>query len=147
MTGVNQVLGFLRSKGLKLGIASSSVLPIITAALDTLGLTGIFDAVCSAEEEEFGKPHPGVYVRAAERLRTVPERCLAFEDSVNGLMAAKAARMRCVLVPDPSHREDSRTALADVRLESLAHFSEKVWIGLNEAVMGVCTRSEKRRTR
>lgn len=93
---------------------------LLNAALEGLGLVGRFSHVISAEFEPYGKPHPGVYLSAAAALGIAPERCLALEDSVNGTLAAKAAKMVCIAVPEAHNLEDPRYAIADVKLASLA---------------------------
>jgi mannitol-1-/sugar-/sorbitol-6-/2-deoxyglucose-6-phosphatase len=90
--------------------------------LDTLDIAPYFQVAQSAEHEAYGKPHPGVYIEAARRLGVEPWRCLAFEDSPNGVIAAKAARMHCIAVPDPALRNDRRLQAADLILPSLAEF-------------------------
>ena len=93
---------------------------LLNAALEGLGLVGRFSHVISAEFEPYGKPHPGVYISAAKALGIAPDRCLALEDSVNGALAAKAAKMFCIAVPEPHNLADPRYAIADVKLTSLA---------------------------
>ena len=95
---------------------------IIAAVLETLGIGGYFRVAQSAEHEPFGKPHPGVYIEAARALGVEPLQCLAFEDSPNGVIAAKAARMTCVAVPDPALAADRRFGAADLVLGSLTEF-------------------------
>src|SRR5437773_2087309 len=72
----------------------------LDAVCDRLGLDGI-EVRCSAMDEARGKPAPDVYLTAARRLGVAAARCLALEDSPNGVASAKAAGMRCVAVPDP----------------------------------------------
>eukprot|EP01046_Picozoa_sp_COSAG06_P050286 COSAG06_NODE_7931_length_2330_cov_2.569251_2_plen_216_part_00 len=110
----------LQSKGLPLAVASSSHMVLLNAALEGLGLVGRFSHVISAEFEPYGKPHPGVYISAATALGVAPDRCLALEDSVNGTLAAKAAKMICIAVPEPHNFPDPRYAIADLKLASLA---------------------------
>lgn len=100
----------------RLALASSSPRRLIDATLARLGLTDRFAVITSAEADRYGKPHPAVFLRAAEALGVAPTRCLVLEDSLNGLVAAKAARMRCVVVPEAP---DPRFALADRVLGSL----------------------------
>lgn len=102
-----------------LALASSSPHRVISAALERLGLHGLLSLRASAEEVPLGKPHPGVYLLAAERLGLPATACLAVEDSLNGLVSAKAARMGCAVVPAASDRRDPRWALADEVLRSL----------------------------
>ena len=75
---------------------------MIAAAVDALGLHGVFGAVTSADEVAHGKPEPDVYRLAAERLGVVAGRCLVIEDSENGVLAGKGAGAHVVLVPNPS---------------------------------------------
>ena len=56
-----------------------------------------------------------------------PAECLAIEDSFNGVLAAKAARMKCVAVPEPTPRADPRFCIADAVLDSLEDLNEEVW--------------------
>lgn len=129
--GSAHALKFFRGEGLRVALASSSAYRLIRAVTGRLGLAGEFEVVYSAEEEEYGKPHPGVYLTTARRLGVAPAVCLAVEDSLNGVLAAKAARMRCVAVPEPKQRRDPRFSIADAMLDSLADVNEQVWQGLN----------------
>jgi sugar-phosphatase len=115
----------------RVALASSSAYRLIRAVTERLGLADSFDCVYSAEEEEYGKPHPGVYLTAARRLGVAPTQCLAVEDSFNGVLAAKAARMKCVAVPEPAQRRDPRFCIADVVLDSLAGVGVEVWRALD----------------
>jgi len=81
-------------------IASSAHREVIDAALETTGLAGIFGVVISSDEVARGKPAPDVYLEAARRLGADPRACVVVEDSLNGVLAAKAAGMSCVLVPN-----------------------------------------------
>jgi sugar-phosphatase len=84
-----------------------------------LGMEELIDAVCSAEDEVRGKPSPDVYLRAAELLGVPPASCLAVEDSVLGVLSARAAGMRCVAIPDPLTAQDPRLEAAFLRLHSI----------------------------
>jgi sugar-phosphatase len=119
MTGATDLVRRLRARGWGLALASSSPYAIIEAVLDTCGFTESFDVVHSAQDEDFGKPHPAIYLTTAGKLGVTPQSCLALEDSANGLVAAKAARMRCVVVPMPGARQDPRWGLADLVVDSL----------------------------
>ncbi len=110
----------LAAQDVPLAVASSSAASVIFAVLEKLGLTGCFRVVQSAEFEPYGKPHPGVYLTAARRLGVAPEACVAIEDSVTGVVAAKAAKMACLAVPAPTAKDDRRFGIADAVLPSLA---------------------------
>jgi mannitol-1-/sugar-/sorbitol-6-/2-deoxyglucose-6-phosphatase len=116
--GVAHALSVVAQAKLPVAIASSSPYRLIRAVVETLKLP--IELVHSAEEEPYGKPHPGVYLTTAKRLGVPPEQCLAVEDSLNGVLAAKSARMRCVAVPES---DDPRFVIADRILPSLAEFS------------------------
>lgn len=90
--------------------------------LDRILIERYVKIICSAENERFGKPHPGVYLTAANKLGVRPEDCLVFEDTINGLVAAKAARMKCVAVPNEFNKGDRRFCLADITNPSLKNF-------------------------
>jgi HAD superfamily hydrolase (TIGR01509 family) len=103
----------VRSLGARwpLGLASSSNREIIDLALSLAGLTDAFAATVSSEEVPRGKPAPDVYLEAARRLGVQAERCVAIEDSSNGLRAAAAAPMAVIAVPN-EHYPPSDDALA-----------------------------------
>lgn len=125
--GVEHALQFVEARGIPVALASSSQRRLIDAAIETLGLDDRFAAVRSADSEPRGKPYPGIYVNVARRLSISPARCVAFEDSIAGLLAAKAAAMCCVLVPEGPTKSDPRIDGADVVLPSLAELDEAVW--------------------
>lgn len=91
-----------------------------------LCIESYISAICSADDEEAGKPHPAVYLRAAERLGVEPAACVAFEDSPNGVLSARASGMYCILVPDPHLANDPRMTRADLRLASLTDFTPEM---------------------
>jgi HAD superfamily hydrolase (TIGR01509 family) len=85
-----------------LGVASSAHPRVIDAALRTSGLRDAFRSVSSSDEVEHGKPSPDVYLLAAQRLGVAPAACLVVEDSLNGVLAGRAAGMTVVLIPNES---------------------------------------------
>ena len=89
-----------------LGLASSSPTRLIAAALDATGLADCFGATLSTEETARGKPAPDVWLAVAARLGAEPSRCVAVEDSSNGVRSAAAAGMRVVAVPHGSYPLD-----------------------------------------
>jgi sugar-phosphatase len=126
MAGVAEATGLVASLGLRAALVSSSPHRLIRAVVERLDLGDTFELVHSAEDEEYGKPHPAVYLTAARRLGVLPTACLAIEDSLTGVLAAKAARMRCVAVPEACARDDPRFSLADATLASLAELTRDV---------------------
>jgi mannitol-1-/sugar-/sorbitol-6-/2-deoxyglucose-6-phosphatase len=116
--GVRESLAVVRAAGLRVAVASSSPLALIEGALERVRLRSAFEQVVSAEGERFGKPHPGVYLTTAARMRVGPASCVALEDSVNGVLAATAARMKCIAVPE-RRPVDPRLERADAVIDSL----------------------------
>ncbi|TVL11212.1 2-deoxyglucose-6-phosphatase [Shewanella algae] len=119
MSGVVDALSTCRSRGLKVGLATSSSWDIIDAVLGKLAITEAFDAIQSAQDFPLGKPHPEVYLSCAAKLALAPSRCLAVEDSFNGLIAARAANMQTLIVPAAEQRQDPRWAAAHYQRDSL----------------------------
>lgn len=122
--GAIDAVRMLSARGIPLAVASSSPSAIISAVLERLQIASLFQWVQSAELEPFGKPHPGVYLTTANCLGIPPTGCVAIEDSVNGVAAAKAAGMACITVPALGSGEDPRFAIADDILISLEHLDD-----------------------
>lgn len=125
--GAVEAIERLRGLGLRLALASSSPMRLIEAVLSMGGLDGRFEVVLTAEEEEQGKPEPAIYLSAARELGVAPARCLAIEDSIAGIRAAKAAGMVCVAIPERP-AEEARQAGADLVLSSLSEFDDRIWV-------------------
>jgi HAD superfamily hydrolase (TIGR01509 family) len=114
----------------RLGLASSSNRPLIDAVLEDAGLAPFFAATVSSEEVARGKPAPDVFLEAARRLAAAPERCVAIEDSANGIRSAQAAGMRVVAIPNLHYPPPPEAlALADVVLESLSSLTPATVVG------------------
>jgi HAD superfamily hydrolase (TIGR01509 family) len=126
LAGVIEALDMARDRGIRVALCSSSDLKMIEAIVDALGITERFEILHSAENDEFGKPHPMTYLHTAEKLGVDPRDCLVFEDSVTGCVSAKAAGMTVVAVPAPHDRTDVRFGLADVVFGSLSDLSVDV---------------------
>jgi len=131
--GVGKAIALCRDHGLTLAVASSSEHRLISFVLERFGLDEHFALVHSAEEEPYGKPHPAVFLTAAERLGVGPDRCIVWEDAPAGVLAAKAARMTCVAVPSRDERDEPAFAIADAVLGSLEEADEKLWRRLTAA--------------
>jgi beta-phosphoglucomutase-like phosphatase (HAD superfamily) len=125
--GIDAAIAYFKNKKLKIALASSSPYRIIHAVIERLKISEKFDYIYSAEEEEYGKPHPGVYLTTARKLGMISTECLAIEDSFNGVLAAKAARMKCIAIPEDTMRIDPRFVIADITLSSLREITEDVW--------------------
>jgi sugar-phosphatase len=108
-------------------LASSTPLALINRCLDHFDLSSRFASVHSAEFEPYGKPHPGVFLTAASSLGIEPTRCVVFEDSTAGVIAARAASMRVVAVPTIEDRGEVEFLLADLVLDTLEALSPE-WL-------------------
>ena len=111
-----------RAVGLKTAVASSSLSEWVEGWLARHRIRDLFDAVCTRDQVAQVKPAPDLFLLAAARLGVAPEECLAFEDSPNGIRAARAAGMRCVAIPNPLTRH-LPLGEADLVVESLADHS------------------------
>jgi len=131
LPGVGQTLRFFREQNLRVALASSSPLRLIHSLTKHYGILEAFELLCSAEDEEYGKPHPAVFLRAAKHLDVDPLHCLVFEDSFNGVLAAKAARMKCVAVPETNAFAQARFDIADLKLRTLEEFDANAWKKFN----------------
>ncbi|QLY61177.1 MULTISPECIES: hexitol phosphatase HxpB [Citrobacter] len=120
LPGVREAVALCKSQGLRVGLASASPLHMLEKVLTMFDLRDSFDALASAEKLPYSKPHPQVYLDCAAKLGVEPLSCVALEDSVNGMIASKAARMRAIVVPAHENQDDARFVLADVKLTSLA---------------------------
>ena len=125
--GAEQAIELCRRHTPALAVASSSEYRLIDLVLGHFGLAGEFDLVHSAQDELFGKPHPAVFLTAAAKLGARPRGCVVWEDSPAGVLAAKAAQMVCVAVPEEYERARREVAVADVVLTSLVEADDELW--------------------
>lgn len=119
MEGVEASLAYFKSKNYKIALASSSAMKLIITVLNKLKLTEYFEVVNSAENLAYGKPHPEIFIKTAKELNVIPQNCLVIEDSFNGVLAAKAALMKVIAVPDNESKNDLRFSIADLKLNNL----------------------------
>lgn len=126
LPGVMETTHYLREKGVKIGLATSSYTVLIDAVLDTLGIRDRFDEIHSAENEQYGKPHPAVYITVADRLKVDPTRCLVIEDSLNGIISGKAAKMKVVCIPEKTHHPEPKLLVADYQFDDMLLFLDTI---------------------
>jgi HAD superfamily hydrolase (TIGR01509 family) len=131
MPGVPHIFDFFATKQFKIGLATSSPPSLIDLVVQMTGIESYLSATASAEYLPYGKPHPQVYLNCAESMKSHPTECICFEDSFNGLIAAKAARMKCIVIPHHSLNKDERWGAADLKLSSLQNFGELHFDRLN----------------
>jgi mannitol-1-/sugar-/sorbitol-6-/2-deoxyglucose-6-phosphatase len=125
---IPELIALCHDKGLRLGLATSSSTQLMDAILGQLGLENSFHAKVSAEHLRYGKPHPEVFLKCASLLEVEPQCCLVIEDSLNGVIAGKAAQMKVIAVPDDEHTRMQQFAVADYKMndmgEVLSFFKE-----------------------
>jgi sugar-phosphatase len=117
--GAIAAIDLCAARGWPLAVASSSEYRLIDAALQRFALRDRFALVHSAEDEEYGKPHPAVFLTAASKLGAPSKRCLVWEDAPAGVVAAKAASMACIAVPEQGEGAHPAFGLADLVVDSL----------------------------
>lgn len=130
MPGVYKLLEYFKHKNIAMGIASASPTQLIESVVNKFNIKNYFHAICSAENEKYGKPHPDIYINTAKKLHVKPYECLVFEDSFNGVIAAKAARMKVIAVPEDVLRGELKFHVADLILNSLEYFTDEMFNNL-----------------
>ncbi len=126
LLGVIPTLEFLKFKGLKIGLATSSYTILVNTVLDVLQIRHYFDFTHSAENEDYGKPHPAVYLTVARFLGVDSTKCLVIEDSLNGIISGKAARMKVVCIPEKTHSPEPKLIVADFHFEDMQKMLESI---------------------
>jgi HAD superfamily hydrolase (TIGR01509 family) len=119
LPGVHAWLDDAARLGLAVGVASSSEIDWVSGHLERLGLVDRFTCLSCFDGKLEGKPAPDLYLAACASLGVAPADALAVEDSGNGVLAAKAAGLRCVAVPHDLTRDQDLSA-ADIVVPSLA---------------------------
>jgi mannitol-1-/sugar-/sorbitol-6-/2-deoxyglucose-6-phosphatase len=122
LSGVIETLTYLKNSGIKIGLGTSSSNRLIQVVLSELNIKHFFDFTHSAETEDFGKPHPAVYLTVAEHLYVSPNNCLVIEDSFNGVIAGIAAKMKVVCIPEKTHFPNPRLSVADFHFRTMNEF-------------------------
>lgn len=124
LPGVKNTLKHLKDRGIPVGVASSSPKRLINAVLDALDIREFFKEVCSAESEEYGKPHPAVFINCAIKMGIRPEESLIFEDSPAGVIAGLASKARVVAVPETHLKSHPVMNASFAVLDNLNDFNE-----------------------
>lgn len=122
-SGVLDILSHLDKLGIKKAVATSSNRDRCEHMLLKANILDRFDFIICGNEVEKSKPNPDIFLKVAEHFNVAPENCIVFEDSRNGIKAAKSANMKPILVPD--------LLKADNELLTLSH---KVIISIDEAI-------------
>jgi len=117
MPGLLKLLGVLKKVGFKIAIASSSNKEYIEYILNATKLSGFFEVIVAGDMVSKGKPNPEIFILTAEKLNKNRENCIVIEDSVNGIIAAKAAGMKVIAITSSFNKE--QLIKADVIIDRL----------------------------
>ena len=123
MKGLHQVLELIASTNIIIALATSSSNKLIDCVLQVLKIESYFKHMQSAEYLMYGKPHPEVFLKCATAIATHPIDCLVIEDSLNGIIAAKAAGMQVIGIPEEHNINNQKFCIADLTLHSLQEFN------------------------
>lgn len=124
--GVEELLGYLKEHGFKVGLASSTREALVRKELSEGGLIEYFDQIIGGDKVKRSKPEPDIFLEACRRLGAEPEKCYVIEDSYNGIRAAHAAGMHPIMVPDLMEATDEMRGLAEAVLGSLYEVLEYI---------------------
>jgi HAD superfamily hydrolase (TIGR01509 family) len=124
--GVEMILGFLRQRGIAMGLATSTRSATARDNLRRANLDGYFSIVVGGDDVEHHKPHPEVYLRAVAQLGTTPAKAIAVEDSDLGIQAASAAGLRVIHVPDIKRIDSHTRGLIDREYPTLVHLHDEL---------------------
>ena len=119
--GAEEILSQLHARGYRLALATSTEYRTAERQMRERGLWQYFHACAFGSEVAHSKPAPDVFLLAAERLGVAPEQSCVLEDSYNGVRAAHAAGMRCIMVPDLLPPDEEMRQLADSVVPDLEH--------------------------
>ena len=117
--GLFELLDYLRDKGVRLAVATATPRERTLKYLEKIGAADRFDAVICGDMVTSGKPDPEIYLTAARELGLPPENCAAFEDSPNGLKAARAAGCQVIMIPDMTQPQPEDEPFYDAVYSSL----------------------------
>lgn len=123
MKGLQQSLDIVKKEGITLALATSSSYKLLDCVLKVLKIENYFTHIQSAEHLTYGKPHPEVFLKSAEAISVNPNDCLVIEDSLNGIIAAKAAGMKVIGIPDEHNINNQKFCIADLTIHSLLDFT------------------------
>jgi len=132
MPGLLTMLDYCDAHGLRKAVGTSTGREMAQIKLRSGGIEGRFDAMLTGSDVTKGKPDPEIFLKCADRLGMDPRECLVLEDSPYGVLAAKAAGMRVVMIPDLIQPDERIRAAADAVLGSLSdlpdHLEDKGWV-------------------
>lgn len=118
----------IKEEGMKVGVASSSLMDKVLFVLDECGILKEFDDIVTGDMVKISKPDPEIYLMACERLGLNPADCICIEDSANGVNSAKSAGMKAIALTDRHFGQDLKNA------DKITDFSE-INIGMIKSIL------------
>ena len=119
MPFAKQTLEYLKGKGYRLALASSTRGPVVTRQLKNASLLSFFESLSTGDKVSHSKPDPEIYKLACKSLNLPPEKCAAVEDSPNGIKSAKSAGLFTIMVPDRIEPDEELLKKVDFVCSSL----------------------------
>lgn len=117
--GVMELLSYLKEKGKKIALASSTRRETVTNQLRWAGIIDYFDVIICGDMVARSKPAPDIFLKACQELGVSPENTYAIEDSYNGIRAAHAGQLRPIMVPDLLEANDEMRGMAECVCDNL----------------------------
>lgn len=117
--GVIELLSYLKEKGKKIALASSTRRETVTNQLRWAGIIDYFDVIICGDMVAKSKPAPDIFLKACQELGVSPENTYAIEDSYNGIRAAHAGQLRPIMVPDLLEANDEMRGMAECVCDNL----------------------------
>lgn len=124
MKGLTELFDFLKERGIKIALATSTVKEMAMKYVEISGLGNYFDAIVTGDMIEHGKPEPDIFLLAAEKLGEDIKECAVAEDSLNGIIAGRRSGARVFFIPD----------LSPVTDEEKAEYVDKEFKSLDEII-------------
>lgn len=125
--GIDEILAFLRGKGIKAAVATATPIELTLQHLEKIGVKDKFDKIVSAKQVANGKPAPDVYLYACAQIGENPSDCIAVEDSPNGIKSAYAAGCKPVMVPDLTEPDEELKPMLYGLARTLADVKEFIY--------------------
>lgn len=122
--GVKELLTFLKERGKKIALASSTKQQVVTDELRDAGIIEYFDRIICGDMVSRSKPAPDIFLKACEELNVSPSDSYAIEDSYNGIRAAHAGGLHPIMVPDLLPADEEMQSLAEIVLPNLTSVIE-----------------------
>ncbi len=122
--GVKELLTFLKERGKKIALASSTRQQVVTDELRDAGIIEYFDRIICGDMVSRSKPAPDIFLKACEELNISPSDSYAIEDSYNGIRAAHAGGLHPIMVPDLLPADEEMQSLAEIVLPNLTSIME-----------------------